>query len=509
MKNKPSYDELEKRIEDLELERRFEHDRMMNILDSIPYGVYIVNRKYSIQYINSVIENELGPIKERKCYEYFHGRTDVCPWCKEEVFTGKSVHWEYHSLTSDKHYHVFDMPLENLDGSISKFSILHDISDLKKNQELLRAKMHDLGERVKELNCLYSIADIVNEDYLLEEILQRTTDLIPLSLEYPELVCSNIIWEGKEFKTENFTKTVWKQAADILVHGKPSGTLEVCYLEERPEKDKGPFIEEERELINSVAKRLGKIIERKLAEERVKKLENIIRSQDKMTSLGRVAAGIAHEIRNPLSGINIYLRTLEKITANHKAHEKVTDILSKLQSASNKIESVIKRVMDFSKPSEPKFTLIDINRPVQEAFNLSSVTLRKSGVQIFIDLSVDIPQCNADPQLIEQVVLNLVTNASEAMQHMDNGKKITISSFRENNAVCIRVCDSGPGVPNDILNHILDPFYTTKNDSSGIGLTICNRIVTDHGGSIDISTSEFGGAEFSIRIPTHKQTGEK
>ena len=127
-----------------------------------------------------------------------------------------------------------------------------------------------------------------------------------------------------------------------------------------------------------------------------KDLENLLRIQDKMTSLGRVAAGIAHEIRNPLSGINIYLKTLDKIAGHYDDHEKVTQILSQLQSASNKIESVIKRVMDFSRPSEPKFTLVDINQPINEAINLSSVTLRKSGINFSRDISADLPKCKAD-----------------------------------------------------------------------------------------------------------------
>lgn len=104
-----------------------------------------------------------------------------------------------------------------------------------------------------------------------------------------------------------------------------------------------------------------------------KELEHLLRIQDKMTSLGRVAAGIAHEIRNPLSGINIYLKAMEKVCAGIENQEKVSKILFQLQSASNKIESVIKRVMDFSKPSEPNFMMIDINQPVEETIDLSAV----------------------------------------------------------------------------------------------------------------------------------------
>lgn len=237
---------------------------------------------------------------------------------------------------------------------------------------------------------------------------------------------------------------------------------------------------------------------------RIKKLEDMLKVQDKLASLGRVAAGIAHEIRNPLSGINIYLKTLDKILRTNQYYEnndKVSKILSQLQSASNKIELVIKRVMDFSRPGEPQFILTDINQPVTEAFNLSSVTLRKSGIHLTSNLSPDLPKCSADPQMIEQVILNLITNASEAMRDMDNSKKINLASFMENNAVCIRVSDSGPGIAKELRNQIFDPFYTTKSNSSGIGLSICHRIIIDHGGSIESVTGKPGGAEFLIKLP--------
>ncbi|HGY11351.1 MAG TPA: GHKL domain-containing protein [Desulfobacterales bacterium] len=236
-----------------------------------------------------------------------------------------------------------------------------------------------------------------------------------------------------------------------------------------------------------------------------KELDNILRVQDKMVSLGRVAAGIAHEIRNPLSGINIYLNTLKKITGQYDNSEKTAKILSQLQSASNKIESVIKRVMDFSRPTETKFSLTDINDSIMEAVNLTSVTLRKSGIQFSTALSDNLPKCMADSHMIEQVILNLIANASEAMQNMDKDKRINISSFLENNNIYIKVKDSGHGIPQDIRNDIFEPFYTTKNSGSGIGLNICHRIITDHGGTLELSSAEQKGAEFIIKIPINGQ----
>jgi len=557
---------------------------------------------------------------------------DVCPWCKnKEVFSGKSVRWDWHSPLTDRHYNLFDLPFKNLDGSISKLEIFHDTTELKRTQKLLKKNIHDLGERAKELNCLFDLSSLVEKKNVsLEDIYQGTVELVSQSLQYPEITCARVNMGEKEFSTENFKETIWKQTVDIMVHAKPDGVLEICYLEERPECDDGPFLVEEKVLIDAVAERLGKITERKLAEKAilkseqrfrnliqnsptaitiiqkgkavyknpaqdrltdalfdpslsitlknihpddvekvrrkyqklisgvkkhidmefrfypagkmadrfdakwvygmasvidyqekeaiilnlmdvtiVKELNHILRIQDKMTSLGRVAAGIAHEIRNPLSGINIYLKTLDKLATHYDNHEKVTQILSQLQSASNKIESIIKRVMDFSRPSEPKFTLVDINQPINEAISLSSVTLRKSGINFSMDISAELPKCKADPFMIEHVILNLIDNASEAMQHMDTGKQITISSFLENGAICIRVCDSGPGVPKDIIKNIFDPFYTTKSSGSGIGLSICHRIITDHGGSLHISNAVPRGAEFIIRIPIDMQVGEK
>jgi signal transduction histidine kinase len=87
------------------------------------------------------------------------------------------------------------------------------------------------------------------------------------------------------------------------------------------------------------------------------------------------------------------------------------------------------------------------------------------------------------------------------MKHMDTNKKIEVITDWQPDNVCIHVCDSGPGVPEKLMDNIFDPFYTTKSNSSGIGLSICHRIVTDHGGSLDVSTAELGGAEFTIKIP--------
>lgn len=506
---------------------------------------------------------------------------------------------------------------------------LHSIEEeevRKQTEEEVRKKTHYLGERVKELNCLYRASQLMAKpDISLEETFQGIVDLIPLSWQYPEITCARISFKERELKTDNFREALFKQAADIMISGKKFGAVEVYYLEEKPAVYEGPFLKEERELIDGLAREIGKFIERKQAEDalqkseklfrdlvensligisimqegriiyqnpeqkrllrslplafspldfegihpedvekvrqlyqritvgevrtletdfrfyppdkinnstemkwvycraslidyqgkeailinmmditRAKELEHLLMIQDKMASLGHVAAGIAHEIRNPLSGINIYLNTLEKIYNNPENVEMRKDIIERLQSASNQIESVIRRVMDFSKPSEPKIILKNINEPIEEAIKLCSITLRKSGIKIEKALAENLPLCHIDPYLIEEAILNLINNAAEAMKGRDGIKKIEVVSATESDFILISVSDSGPGISFKERKKIFDPFYTTKKTSTGIGLSIAHRIIADHGGSIDVHTSKWSGAEFRIKIPINR-----
>lgn len=135
-----------------------------------------------------------------------------------------------------------------------------------------------LRERVKELRCLYSVADIIENTDSTEELLQKTANAMPPGFFYPENACARIILSALEFKTENFHETEWKLSDDITVSGKPVGKIEVCYLARMPDLDEGPFLKEERSLIRAIAERLGRVMERKQAEEEKEKLIVELRS---------------------------------------------------------------------------------------------------------------------------------------------------------------------------------------------------------------------------------------
>ena len=158
-------------------------------------------------------------------------------------------------------------------------SISNEIIERKRAEGMLEERTYDLWERVKELNCLYSIFELAEEkDISLEKMLQETVEHIPFGLRYPEITCARITLGDQEFRTKIFRETVWKLKSDIYISGYQSGTIEVYYLEEKPSEDEGPFIMEEKTLLNTIAKHSGRVIERLKAEETLRASEEKYRT---------------------------------------------------------------------------------------------------------------------------------------------------------------------------------------------------------------------------------------
>lgn len=186
--------------------------------------------------------------------------------------------------------------------------------------------------------------------------------------------------------------------------------------------------------------------------------------------------------------------------------EDIKDLIVQAQKATNKIETVIRTVLDFSRPSTPQLIETDIHLAINEAINLCKTSLRKAGIQFDVHLDDRLPHVFIDTQLIEQVVLNIINNATESMQHLTSKKIIALTTERIDNDIILKIADSGPGIPDEIKEKIFEPFFTTKSNGSGIGLSICQRIIIDHGGSLHVAAAGLlGGTEFTISIPIEKR----
>ncbi len=243
---------------------------------------------------------------------------------------------------------------------------------------------------------------------------------------------------------------------------------------------------------------------------RVKELEQSVAAREKLASLGQLAAGIAHEIRNPLSGININISTLDLLCqrAGEQAteeKEKIRSVVAQVKAASDKIGAVVKRVMEFSKPIPPQMGRIDVVRVVRDALALSATSLRKARIELLQDLPLEPLYCRADATLLEQVMLNLVTNALQAMETVDRERRLEVAVVKEGHQAVIRFVDNGPGMTGDLLDRIFDPFYTTKTDGHGIGLSFSQRVISELNGRLTAGNAEGGGAVFRIELPTWRE----
>jgi len=510
---------------------RESEEKYRSMVEAMKAGVYICSPDLRLTFMNPAMVTRIGRnAVGEPCHKAIYELDDICPWCVyERVQKGDQDEIVTLNPKDNRYYLVSHLPIFHLDGSVSKMTISRDITELKHAEEELRKARDELEQRVLERTSELAEANKqlaleIEEHRRTVETLRRSEkrfrDLVENSLTSIAIVQDDqIVYQNPEqrrllrslpqsivplsFETvhpDDIEKV--RKTYENLRSGKVR-TAEVDFRFTPPTgKDSKTGMKWVYCRASSIEYRGNDaILVNTVDLTRAKETERLLRIQDKMTSLGHVATGIAHEIRNPLSGINIYLSTLHRMYEHPQGLEKTREILDKIQSASEKIESVIKRVMDFSRPSEPEFSMTDINKPIEEAIELASVALRKSGVVITKALTADLPLCNADPHMIEQVILNLITNAAEAMKNFEAEKKIRVSSSTQDGQIRVTVADSGPGVPEEQRAKIFDPFFTTKNGSPGIGLSLSHRIITDHGGTMRVSTSKWGGAEFMIEIP--------
>ena len=269
---------------------REERDRAQKYLDVAGVMLVVINANQMVSLVNKKGCEILGydeqdiigrnwfekfipvPIKQKSIDQFkkmIHKKSGFFEYLESPILNKNSkermIAWHHTILTDES------------GNGIGMLSSGEDITQRKMMQEALKERTHDLTNRVKELNCLYAISRFMEKrDTTLDTILQGIADLIPSAWQHPEITCARIIMDGQVFKTKNFRHNSCKLTSDIIVHGGKRGILEVCCLKEKNQKGESPFLKEEENLLNMIAERLGKIIERKRAEDETRGLKKQI-----------------------------------------------------------------------------------------------------------------------------------------------------------------------------------------------------------------------------------------
>lgn len=231
--------------------------------------------------------------------------------------------------------------------------------------------------------------------------------------------------------------------------------------------------------------------------------EQLIRA-DRLSSLGQLSGGIAHEIKNPLTGIRLFADLLSD-KDKFKLGSHGADILNEIKDNVNKIDGIIKRVLDFAKPSDESLKQVDINRLIQENIKLWSVKFRKSKIELKLFLTENLSHVQGDTVSLQQLINNLVINAIEAM---GKGGVLEIKTFETKSSfhsgrdvVIIELKDTGSGIQQENMKDIFTPFFTTKTSGTGLGLAISYQIIKRHGGVISLKSHPGEGTTFKIELP--------
>ncbi len=238
------------------------------------------------------------------------------------------------------------------------------------------------------------------------------------------------------------------------------------------------------------------------------KMEQQLLMAGKLASIGELAAGVAHEINNPLTAIMGYAQLL---AARDDIPEHIKLDLDKIFNQSQRAARIVQNLLTFARSYALEKKVIDINELILKSLELRSYEHKVGNIEIVVDLHPGLPGISADENQIQQVILNIIINAEQAITSKKRGGKIKVTTGLEDSMVKIIVADDGPGIPRGMLERLFDPFFTTKEvgQGTGLGLSVCHGIVTKHGGRIYADSVEGQGATFIVELPASREVKSK
>ncbi len=268
-----------------------------------------------------------------------------------------------------------------------------------------------------------------------------------------------------------------------------------------------PITDEHVKLLTLFAGQAGLAIENaetyaelQLRLQELKRAQDALVHSEKLATVGKMAAHVAHEIRNPLATIGGFARTMMRKPSNTERVARNAKIITEEVA---RLENILRAVMDFSRPASPNLKPTDLNAAIEHVCRVQNENLLGKNIRLFVDLDRSLPEIMIDETQISQVLINLIQNA---MDSMPAGGELSVSSRRREEMAEVSVKDTGVGIPPEVMDKIFSPFFTTKQNGTGLGLAVSKKIIDDHGGRMNLYSEIGKGTEFVILLPLRGRT---
>jgi len=476
-----------------------QRDEYMDLFQRVPCLITVQDRAFNLLRYNREFAEKFDPIPGEHCYEAYKGRTQKCKSCPvEKTFAdGLSYSTEETGMDKDgsiKHWIVRSSPIFDENNElVAAMEISLDLTERK----LLEV---ELEQSEKKYHAIFN--NIPNPVFVLDkdslEVLNSNSSVAAVYGYTEDEIRGHSFLdlfrreESEDYAAKLKTTSIINQAKNICKDGKEL------------------FVN----ILMSPSEYSGQTVLLVTTSDITKRLEaeqQLIQAS-KMATLGEMSTGVAHELNQPLSVIKTASSFLVKKIENQQPiqEEILETLLSKIDGNVDRATRIINHMRQFSRKSDVEMETIDVHTVLENAFEIFSQQLKVRGIEILRDFDRNLPRISADSGRLEQVFINLLLNARDAIEEQgarhpmeDIQKEISLRTTRDGNFVSVEVCDTGIGIPQNIVDKIFEPFYTTKEvgKGTGLGLSISYGIIKDCGGEISIKRNQKQGTCFRVKFP--------